>query len=106
MAKKNTTDFPKELLDQLLAGRDSKTALDSSGLIGDLKKVLAERMLNAEMNVHLAKEAEVVVANHRNGTSDKTVLTLRCVFRPLSASDSAVCGPGIPQHVGPLFKVI
>lgn len=75
MAKKNTPDFPKELLDQLLAGRDSKTALDSSGLIGDLKKALAERMLNAEMDVHLAKEAEAGVANHRNGTSDKTVLT-------------------------------
>lgn len=75
MAKKNTPDFPKELLDQLLSGRDPKTALDSNGLIGDLKKALAERMLNAEMDVHLAKEAEAGVANHRNGTSDKTVLT-------------------------------
>jgi putative transposase len=45
MAKKNTPNFPKELLDQLLAGRDPKSALDSSGLIGDLKKALAERML-------------------------------------------------------------
>jgi putative transposase len=75
MAKKNTPDFPKELLDQLLSGRDPKTALESSGLIGDLKKALAERMLNAEMDVHLAKEAEAGVPNHRNGTSDKTVLT-------------------------------
>jgi len=75
MAKKNTPEFPKELLDQLLSGRDPKTALDSSGLIGDLKKALAERMLNAEMDVHLAKEAEAGIPNHRNGTSDKTVLT-------------------------------
>jgi hypothetical protein len=39
MAKNNTEGFSKEPLDQLLAGRDPKTALDSSGLIGDLKKV-------------------------------------------------------------------
>jgi transposase-like protein len=57
MAKKNTPAIPNELLDQLLAGRDPRTALDSGGLIGDLKKALAERMLNAEMDVHLATEA-------------------------------------------------
>jgi len=38
MAKNDTAAFSKELLDQLLAGRDPKTALDSSGLMGDLKK--------------------------------------------------------------------
>ena len=75
MAKNNTEGFSKELLDQLLAGRDPKTALDSGGLIGDLKKALAERMLNAEMDVHLANEAEAGIANHRNGASSKTVLT-------------------------------
>ncbi len=75
MAKKDTEGFSKELLDGLLAGRDPKTALDSGGLIGDLKKALAERMLNAEMDVHLADEAEAGVSNHRNGTSSKTVLT-------------------------------
>jgi hypothetical protein len=47
MAKNNTEGFSKEPLDQLLAGRDPKTALDSSGLIGDLKKALAERMRHA-----------------------------------------------------------
>lgn len=72
---KNDTGFSKELLDQLLAGRDPKTVLDSSGLIGDLKKAIAERMLNAEMDVHLANEAEEGLANHRNGSSSKTVLT-------------------------------
>lgn len=67
MAKKHTEGFPKELLDQLLEGRDPKTMLDSGGLIGELKKALAERMLNTEMDVHLANEAEAGVANHRNG---------------------------------------
>ena len=75
MAKNDTGTFSKELLDQLLAGRDPKTVLDSSGLIGDLKKALADRMLNAEMDVHLDNEAEAGVANHRNGHSAKTVMT-------------------------------
>jgi len=75
MAKNDAEGFSKELLDQLLAGRDPKTVLDSGGLVGDLKKALAERMLNAEMDVHLANEAEAGFRNHRNGTSGKTVLT-------------------------------
>lgn len=72
---KDTEKFSKELLDELLAGREPKSVLDSGGLIGDLKKALAERMLNAEMEVHLANETEAGVPNHRNGTSSKTVLT-------------------------------
>src|SRR5688572_3484665 len=75
MAKKKAESFSNELLDQLLAGRDPKSVLDSGGLIGDLKKALAERMLNAEMDEHLASEAEAGVDNHRNGSSSKTVLT-------------------------------
>ena len=75
MAKKNPGPFSAELLDALLEGRDPKTVLDSGGLIGDLKKALAERMLNAEMDVHLGSEAESDAGNHRNGTSAKSVLT-------------------------------
>jgi putative transposase len=75
MARKETGPFSAELLDQLLAGRDPKMVLESGGLIGDLKKALAERMLNAEMDVHLDAEAEAGVSNHRNGSSPKTVLT-------------------------------
>ncbi len=58
-----------------LAGREPKTVLDSGGLIGELKKALAERMLNAEMAVHLDGEAQAGLSNHRNGSSPKTVLT-------------------------------
>jgi len=75
MAKNDTKAFSSELLDQLLAGRDPKTALDSSGLLGELKKALAERMLNAEMDVHLEQPGEAEADNHRNGSSSKTVLT-------------------------------
>jgi putative transposase len=64
-----------ELLDELLAGRDPKTVLSSDGLMGELKKALAERMLEAEMDVHLDQEDEQGSGNHRNGYSEKTVLT-------------------------------
>ena len=46
------------MIDELLAGRDPKTALLSEGLIGELKKALAERILDAETDVHLDAEAE------------------------------------------------
>ena len=75
MAKNDTKGFSAELLDQLLSGRDPKTVLESGGLIGELKKALAERMLNAEMDVHLEQPGEAEVGNHRNGSSSKTVLT-------------------------------
>ncbi|MGH8282452.1 MAG: IS256 family transposase [Gammaproteobacteria bacterium] len=67
--------FDAELLDRLLAGRDPQTVLESEGLMGELKAALAERLLNAEMDVHLSREAEQTAGNHRNGTSAKTVLT-------------------------------
>ncbi|MGH3156792.1 MAG: IS256 family transposase, partial [Streptosporangiaceae bacterium] len=67
--------FDNALLDRLLAGRDPKTVLDSNGLIGELKAALAERMLSAEMDVHLGQAEELAAGNHRNGSSPKTVLT-------------------------------
>jgi len=75
MAKNDSKAISTELLDQLLAGRDPKTVLDSGGLIGEIKKALAERMLNAEMDVHLEQSGEAEAGNHRNGSSPKTVLT-------------------------------
>lgn len=44
------------LLDQLLGGADAKTAFDPKGLLDDLKKALAERALNAEIDHHLDGE--------------------------------------------------
>jgi hypothetical protein len=41
----------------------------------ELKKALAERVLNAELDEHLDGEAAAGKANHRNGYSKKTVLT-------------------------------
>ncbi|MEP9351956.1 IS256 family transposase, partial [Xanthobacter sp. KR7-65] len=52
MARRKAPRIPDELLDQLLAGADPKTAFDTNGLLDDLKKALAERALNAEMDHH------------------------------------------------------
>ena len=65
----------KELLDQLLAGRDPKELFAKDGLLDDLKKALSERILNAELDEHLDNEAAEIGGNRRNGSSKKTVLT-------------------------------
>jgi putative transposase len=70
-----------EILDELLKDKDPKTIFSSEGLLGELKKALAERVLNAEMDHHLADSAQEEVSegekpgNRRNGYSKKTVLT-------------------------------
>lgn len=65
----------KELLDQLLAGRDPQDLFAKGGLIDELKKALSERMLTAELEDHLKMEAEAGRINRRNGSSKKTMLT-------------------------------
>jgi len=55
MARRKEPRIPDAILDQLLAGTDLKTAFDPNGLLDDLKKALAEQVLNAEMDHHLAK---------------------------------------------------
>lgn len=65
----------KELLDQLLAGRDPGEVFAKDGLLDDLKKALSERILNAELDEHIDGERGEGNANRRNGSSKKTVLT-------------------------------
>ncbi|PKP91458.1 MAG: IS256 family transposase [Alphaproteobacteria bacterium HGW-Alphaproteobacteria-14] len=73
MSRRKEPAIPADLLDQLLAGTDAATALDQGGLLDSLKKALAERALNAEMDHHLGGEAEA--GNNRNGYGRKTVIT-------------------------------
>ena len=65
----------KELLDQLLAGRDPSEVFAKDGLLDDLKKALSERILSAELDEHLDTERSEGNANRRNGVSKKSVLT-------------------------------
>lgn len=71
MARRKQPVIPDALLDQLLNGADPKAAFAKDGLLDELKKALAERALNAEMDRHLAGSE----GNSRNGYGSKTVLT-------------------------------
>jgi putative transposase len=72
MARRKDPRIPNAVLDQLLGGADPKTAFDPNGLPDELKKALAERALNAEMDHHLAGDGG---GNSRNGYGRRTVLT-------------------------------
>src|SRR5690349_9200973 len=73
MPRRKEPRIPDAILDQLLAGADPKTAFDPNGLLDELKKALAERALNAEMDHHLGGEEGA--GNSRNGYGRKTVVT-------------------------------
>lgn len=72
MARRKAPRISDALLDELLGGADPKTALDPNGLLDDLKRALAERALNAEMDHHLGDGGD---GNTRNGYGKKTVLS-------------------------------
>ncbi len=65
----------KDVLDQLLAGREAKDVFGKDGLVDELKKALSERILNTELDEHLAADNADGKPNHRNGYSKKSVLT-------------------------------
>ncbi len=65
----------KDVLDQLLAGRDPKDVFYKNGLVDELKMALSERILNADLDEHLDTESAEGTGNHRNGYSKKSVLT-------------------------------
>src|SRR3712207_9026045 len=53
MPRRKQPAIPDELLDELLGGSDPRGALAEGGLLDGLKKALAERALNAELDHHL-----------------------------------------------------
>lgn len=75
MARRKQPSIPDQLLDQLLAGADPKSAFAKDGLLDELKKALAERALNAEIDHHLDSGEPDGRGNSRNGYGRKTVLT-------------------------------
>lgn len=73
MPRRKAPSIPDAILDQLLAGAGAKTAFERDGLLDALKKALAERVLNAEMDHHLDsgepddganRGGEILVAGH------------------------------------------
>jgi hypothetical protein len=81
------------LLDQLLDGADARTAFETDGLLDKLKKALAERALNAEMNHHLVHGEP---GNSRHGYGRKRVTTDRALLaaqpaRTIRIFSSAEC---------------
>jgi putative transposase len=75
MPRRKQPAIPDELLDQLLGGSDPRAALAAGGLLDGLKKALAERALNAELDHHLEGGEPDGRANARNGYGAKSVLT-------------------------------
>jgi putative transposase len=75
MPRRKAPSIPDAILDQLLAGAEAKTAFEKDGLLDALKKALAERALNAEMDHHLDSGEPDGRGNARNGYGAKTVLT-------------------------------
>jgi putative transposase len=75
MARRKQPVIPDQLLDQLLAGADAKAAFEKDGLLDELKKALAERALNAEIDHHLEAGEADGRTNSRNGYGKKRVLT-------------------------------
>ena len=65
----------KQVLDELLGDRDPNEVFSKDGLLDDLKKALAGRILNSELDEHLETERGAGKTNRRNGSSPK------CLFR-------------------------
>jgi putative transposase len=73
--KRRAPVIADELLDELLQGEEPLAAFQNGDLVQELKKALAERILNAEMDHHLESDEEQDRGNIRNGHSRKQVLT-------------------------------
>lgn len=75
--RRQENEFSAEALDALIG--DTQTPEDLEALFRRMKKALAERILNAELTEHLGyapgEEKPAAQANHRNGSTPKTVLT-------------------------------
>lgn len=72
MARREAPRSSEAIPDQLLAGADPKSAFEVGCLLDELKKALAQRALNAEVDHHPAGED---AGNRCNGYGRETVTT-------------------------------
>lgn len=95
-AKRKQPAIPHGLLDQLLTGAEAKTAFAKDGLLDELKKAVAARALNAEIE-HCLDEgedaAEMAIAESQFSLrSVRSSLRFRATgYRPSTRS----CSPSI-----------
>ena len=76
MTAEKTREFRPELLDELIGGvKTHDEMFGQDGLLKQLTGRLVERVLRAELDVHLSEEQQVAGSNRSNGTSPKTLLT-------------------------------
>ncbi len=54
-----------EIIDELLKGQDPKQVFSSTRLMAELKKALADRILNAERDQHLTESKQEEVRDER-----------------------------------------
>ena len=64
-----------DLLDQIVGDADPTELFQSGELLGEMRRKLAERILDAEMDEHLAQPVAQDQVNVRNGHNATTVLT-------------------------------
>ena len=75
MARRAKAKEKGRISDELPAGEDSAEAFRNGELLSEMKKAVAERALNAEMDHHLSQEPARQSGNHRNGHNRKRVAT-------------------------------
>jgi putative transposase len=79
MTKNDTESFSKELLDQLLTGRDPKMVLDSGGLVGDLRYGFRRTQDSNNFAVHARSKSRAPSA--LRGPSGAIAYLKRCQSR-------------------------
>ena len=77
--RKRTSDFPEEVLDHFAGPARPMSQAEADVITRQFKKALLERMLGGELTPHRGYPPggtkPTDTTNHRNGTSEKTVLT-------------------------------
>src|SRR5215213_1837225 len=103
MPRRKEPRIPDAILDQLLAGADPRTAFDPNGLLDGLKKALAERALNAEMDHHLTGDGEKTVLTDTGRIELEVPRDRRATFDPQLIAKYQRRFPGFDDKVVSMY---